>query len=176
MCFQAKLVSEQFKALGPEEKKKYEDMAKKDKERYGEEMKNYSPPKGAKGSKKGGKKDKNAPKRAMTSFMLFSQENRERIKKENPGISFGEIGKKLGEEFKKLSPEERAKYDQKNEKDKERYKKEMAEYTAKKEAASDSDDDSDGDEDAKPAAKSKAKDDSDDGSDDDDDDDDSDDE
>ena len=40
-------MSVQFKAMSDDEKKKYEDMAKADKLRYQEEMKNYTPPKGS---------------------------------------------------------------------------------------------------------------------------------
>lgn len=143
----AKLVSTQFKALTDNEKKKYEDMAVKDKARYQEEMKDYTPPKGLAGAAtKGGKqgkpkKDPNAPKRAMTAFMLFSNASRAKVKEDNPGISFGELGKKMGELYKKLTPEEREKFDGLNNKDKERYKKEMAAYTEKTASAEDSDDD-----------------------------------
>lgn len=35
------------------------------------------------------KKDKNAPKRALSAYMFFSQDWRERIKAENPDASFG---------------------------------------------------------------------------------------
>ena len=40
------MVSEEWKGLSSDEKKKYEDMAAKDKLRYAEEMKNYTPPPG----------------------------------------------------------------------------------------------------------------------------------
>jgi hypothetical protein len=36
-----------------------------------------------------GKKDKNAPKRALSAYMFFSQDWRERIKAENPDAGFG---------------------------------------------------------------------------------------
>jgi hypothetical protein len=36
------------------------------------------------------KKDKNAPKRALSAYMFFSQDWRERIKAENPDASFGQ--------------------------------------------------------------------------------------
>lgn len=51
-----------FQTLSATEKKKFEDQAKVDKDRYDREMKNYIPPKdmGKKGRKK---KDPNAPKR-----------------------------------------------------------------------------------------------------------------
>lgn len=151
----AKLVSVAWKAIEPDEKKKYEDLAATDKQRYLEAMKTYVPPKDTGNDEKGGKggkskKDPNAPKRPMTAFMLYSNANRAKVKSENPGISFGELGKKMGELFKALSAEERAKYDELNAKDKERYKKQTEEYQAKaaKEKEEDSDsDDSDSDSD-----------------------------
>ena len=39
--FQGKLIGEKFKALTPEEKSKYEDLAAKDKKRYEREMAEY---------------------------------------------------------------------------------------------------------------------------------------
>ena len=36
------------------------------------------------------KKDPKAPKRALSAYMFFSQDWRERIKEENPDASFGE--------------------------------------------------------------------------------------
>ena len=49
------------------EKKRFEDMAAKDKVRYDKEMANYTPPAGGDGGKKGKrkKKDPNAPKRPL---------------------------------------------------------------------------------------------------------------
>src|SRR3569832_1712200 len=101
---QAKLLGAEWKQLSADKKVKYENMAKDDKKRYDREMKDYVPPagsaaKGGKGKKKE-KKDPNAPKRAMTSFLLFSNEMRPKIKEKNPDLSFGELGKKLGEMFR----------------------------------------------------------------------------
>lgn len=39
--------------------------------------------------KKGGKKGKDGPKRALSAYMFFSQDWRERIKSENPDAGFG---------------------------------------------------------------------------------------
>eukprot|EP00980_Cylindrotheca_fusiformis_P023859 scaffold11076_cov122-Cylindrotheca_fusiformis.AAC.3 len=36
-------------------------------------------------------KDPNKPKRAMSAFFLYSQENRARVKEENPDASFGDV-------------------------------------------------------------------------------------
>jgi hypothetical protein len=38
--------------------------------------------------------------------MIFSNENRERIKKENPEATFGDIAKLISADYKKLSKEE----------------------------------------------------------------------
>lgn len=86
-------MSKQYRELDDEERKKYDDMAKKDKERYDEEMKDYTPPKtsGSPGKSKGKKKDPNAPKRATTAFMYFSNAMRKKLKEENPDISFGDL-------------------------------------------------------------------------------------
>jgi structure-specific recognition protein 1 len=56
------------------------------------------------GKKKKAKKEKdpNAPKRALSAFMYYSQANRPLVKKENPDAGFGEIGKILGEQWKAL--------------------------------------------------------------------------
>merc|ERR1719240_1413442 len=69
------------------------------------------------------KKDPKAPKRPLSAFMFFSNENRERVKEENPGCSFGDVGKFLGEEWRGLSSSEKKDYEQLNSKDKARYTK-----------------------------------------------------
>ncbi|KAI3799156.1 hypothetical protein L1987_34446 [Smallanthus sonchifolius] len=58
---------------------------------------------GSKKRKQKKKKDPNAPKRAMSGFMFFSQLERENVKKEIPGISFKEMGRVLGERWNKLT-------------------------------------------------------------------------
>jgi len=88
-------VSVQWKELSADEKKKYDDMAAKDKARYDVAMKDYTPPKGSINTpaKKGGKKtkDPNAPKRPMTAYMLYANAIRNKVKEDNPGISFGDV-------------------------------------------------------------------------------------
>ncbi|PFH61713.1 hypothetical protein XA68_16513 [Ophiocordyceps unilateralis] len=51
---------------------------------------------GAKEVKRRGKKDPNAPKRGLSAYMFFANEQRENVREENPGISFGQVGKILG--------------------------------------------------------------------------------
>ena len=43
------------------------------------------------------KKDPNAPKRGLSAYLFFANEQRDNVREENPGISFGQVGKVLGE-------------------------------------------------------------------------------
>ena len=54
------------------------------------------------------KKDPNEPKRPLSSFMMFSQKHREAVKAANPESSFGNLGKLLGDRWKKVSAEEKS--------------------------------------------------------------------
>lgn len=78
--------------------------------------------------KKQKKKDPNAPKRALSAFMFFSQSEREAVKKSNPGIPFTEVGKVLGERWNKMSAEEKAPYEAKARADKQRYNDQISGY------------------------------------------------
>lgn len=76
-------------------------------------------------------RDPNAPKRPKSAYMIFCQENRDKIKQKNEGISTTEIMKKLGEEWgliknneKKVKP-----FTTQAAKEKEKYQKEMENYT-----------------------------------------------
>ena len=102
--------------------------------------------KGKKGKKK---KDPNAPKRAMTAFMYFSTVMRPKIKEESPDLAFGDIAKLIGKRYKELSDEDKAVYEKKAIKDKERYKIAMSNYTPP--------DDSDDDDDNSKSKASKGK-------------------
>lgn len=77
-------------------------------------------------SKKKKNKDDNAPKRASTAFMLWLNETREQIKRENPNITVTEIAKKGGEMWRELK--DKSKWEEKAAKDKERYQAEMKNY------------------------------------------------
>jgi len=146
-----KLVGAQWKAMSDNEKKKYEDMANTDKTRYKNEMQDYTPSAAASSSTKKSpkgkkKKDPNAPKRGMSAFMLFSNEIRSKVKQENPELTFGELGKKIGELFKALGSDERAKYDKMAQDEKARYVKQMAAYETKMKHEAVAEDDDEGED------------------------------
>jgi len=76
------------------------------------------------------KKDPNAPKRGLSAYMFFANEQRETVREENPGITFGQVGKVLGDKWKALSEKQRVPYENKAKTDKERYEREKAAYNA----------------------------------------------
>ena len=77
---------------------------------------------------KGAKRDPNKPKKPLTAFMCFSMVRRPQIKEETPELSFTEIGKKLGEDWRALSDEQKVPYLERHAEDKARYEEEKANY------------------------------------------------
>ncbi|OWZ05077.1 hypothetical protein PHMEG_00022902 [Phytophthora megakarya] len=74
------------------------------------------------------KKDKNAPKRALSAFMFFSNDIRDTVKKERPDLQFLEISSEIGRRWKQISDEERRPYDELAAADKRRYLEEKEDY------------------------------------------------
>lgn len=131
----SKSCSEQWKKMGDDEKKKFVQMAEKDKKRYDQEMSRYVPPKGGKPARKA-KKDPNAPKRALSAFFLYCGEERQKVRASLPADStVGDISKELGKKWKALSETAKQKYVNLAAKDKLRYEKEIKAYKAKGGAA-----------------------------------------
>jgi len=64
----------------------------------------------AKPAAKAKKDSKPKSKKPLTGFMLFSKEMRPKVKAEDPDLTFGGIGKRLGELWRGLSDAEKAKY------------------------------------------------------------------
>ena len=53
------------------------------------------------------KKDPNAPKRAMSAYILFSNDHRAQVKEEKPDMKFGEIARELADRWKNASPKDK---------------------------------------------------------------------
>lgn len=75
------------------------------------------------------KKDKTAPKRNRSNFMLFSEEYRNQIMNKNPDLKLAEVSKELGKLWRQLK--DKTKYNNLAEQDKERYNSEIEEYNNK---------------------------------------------
>jgi len=142
--------AEKWKSMGPVEKKRFVDMAGKDKLRYEGEMANYTPVDGDGKRKRKGKKDPNAPKRALSAFFFFCADERKEVKKQYPEYSIGEIAKELGRRWE-VCPD-KSKYEAQAAKDKKRYEQAMIAYKggssapAKKARAAEEEEDEDEEE------------------------------
>lgn len=111
--------------------------------------------KSAPGGKRAKKaRDPNAPKRAASAWLEFSNSNRARVKKENPEAAFGEIAKILSAEWKALPEKKKAPYEAKAVANKKAYEAAKKKYDASGGAAASGDDDS---EEAPAPKKSRAK-------------------
>eukprot|EP00467_Chlorarachnion_reptans_P007869 CAMPEP_0114505740 /NCGR_PEP_ID=MMETSP0109-20121206/11022_1 /TAXON_ID=29199 /ORGANISM="Chlorarachnion reptans, Strain CCCM449" /LENGTH=819 /DNA_ID=CAMNT_0001684215 /DNA_START=201 /DNA_END=2660 /DNA_ORIENTATION=+ len=134
-----KLLGERWKALSEEEKKPFMDKANEDKERYQKEKAQFDEENPGEAGSKRKRKDKNAPKRAKSAFMLFVQKRRKTVKEENPNLKFGEISKLMGEKWKELPDDEKKEFLNAAKNDKIRAEKEKEKYD---EEHKDDDDDS----------------------------------
>merc|ERR1711992_115350 len=116
------------KAKKPAAKKAKKPVAKKAKKPAPKKVKKPKKPK----RKKGQKKDKNAPKRAMSAFFLFAQDERPKVKAANPSASIGDIGKELGARWANCAAGAKAGYEKKAAALKVKQQAEMAKYKAAK--------------------------------------------
>jgi structure-specific recognition protein 1 len=99
------------------------------------------------GRKKKAQKDPNAPKKPLSAYMLWLQENRPMIKKKYPGSTIGELGKRAGEMWNAMT--DKTEWDEKAKKARKNYEQVMAEYKASGKAPTASP--------AKPSKRSAAK-------------------
>ena len=117
-----KLIGEEWNKLNEKEKVKYYELEKKSKENFekNKEKNNYN--------YKKKKIDIKKPKRFRTAFMIYLQENKNKVDKKNCIESL----KNLGQNWKKLDQKEKDIYIKKSETDKHRYKKELMDYLKNK--------------------------------------------
>ena len=128
----SKKAGELWKAIDAATKKKYDDLAAKDKARYEEEVKTLGkrerqPKKDKEGrAGKKAKKDKEAPKRPMSAYFLWTQENREAVMKQYKIEKAGpEFTRKAAEAWKTVSDAVKKEYAAKAAKAKEQYQKSL---------------------------------------------------
>jgi len=138
----AKYTSAMYSELPPSEKDAWIARAEADKARYLHELASYVPPPGydtkgdaivsqaVSGKVRRGKpeKDMNAPKRNMSAYLLYQNAMREQFKRENPGMTFGQLAKYTSHMYKNLTTEEKATWEARAQQDKARYDAEIAAY------------------------------------------------
>lgn len=74
------------------------------------------------------KKDPNAPKRAMSAFMFYSNDIRSTVKEECPELPFLQIASEIGRRWKLLTDTEKIPYQEMADKDKARYEDQKKDY------------------------------------------------
>jgi hypothetical protein len=137
-------LSEQWKALTPNKREKYNKLAAKDKERYDREIaeKLEDNPNAREevrvqnatimGKKVHRKRNTYGVKNARSAYIFFSNNIRSVIRSENPELSMTEVSKIIGARWNELDEEGRLPYKEQASVDKERF---IREFTAAKEAA-----------------------------------------
>jgi len=82
----------------------------------------------AKETKKKRKKDPNAPKKALTAYVIFANEHREATKAANPEATFGTMGKLLAAKWNALEEKDKEPYNKKAAVLKLKYEEDVAAY------------------------------------------------
>ncbi|XP_061107669.1 TOX high mobility group box family member 3-like isoform X3 [Conger conger] len=81
-----------------------------------------------KGKKRKPQREFSAPRAPTTGYVIFVNERKVQLKSENPVLPFTEITKMLGVQWSQLSMEEKQKYNNEAETDKQRYIRELIAY------------------------------------------------
>jgi len=114
--------------LSEQQRESFNQLAEKDKLRFNSEMQDYNPEQPKKERKQKKPKDPNAPKRFLSAFFWFSNEERANVRKKNPDAGIGGIAKELGKMWNEIDPDVKQKYVRLAEVDRARYDQEMADY------------------------------------------------
>lgn len=77
-------------------------------------------------------KDPNAPKKPLSAYFLFSQEERLKVKNENPDFSITEVAKELGKRWATLDPAVKQNFEQRYQDARKQYDAEMSHYKPQK--------------------------------------------
>jgi upstream-binding transcription factor len=123
-----KKLSEKWAKMSDKEKKPFVERAKKENEEYLKKMSDY-------------KEKTKQPKKPSSNFFMFTGQRRKEFLKKVSHIESKqkqniEVSKLLGQEWKKMTEEQKKPYTLLAEKDKERYIKEVAAYKEKQESLS----------------------------------------
>jgi len=125
----SKEIGARWQQLPERKKKPFQKQALQDKARYEQEKAEYVPdPEWVRAQEKKRRKDPNAPKRAMSGFMFYSNAIREQVKEEMPHLKFTEISKEIGARWQQLSERKKKPFHRQALQDKERYEQEKATY------------------------------------------------
>ncbi|RWS09443.1 FACT complex subunit SSRP1-like protein [Dinothrombium tinctorium] len=123
--------SESSSSEGSASDGKHKKEKKKEKEKGKEKEKEKEKEKKTKKKKekKSKSKDANKPKKPMTAYFLWLQENREKLKKDHPNLPLTELTRKAAEIWKE-SIKDKSKWEKEAQELKKKYERDMAAYKA----------------------------------------------
>lgn len=124
----AKLVSRSWKALSTEERFKWDELARFDRERYEREKATYRGP-----WKVPDIKDPKAPKKPMSAFLAFGNERRKAIAAANPALTNSEISSLLSQLWKDYPAQLKTMYRDREIKERGAYKKRSTQWKQQRE-------------------------------------------
>ena len=126
----AKLISEEWRNMAADERAKWDEKARLDRERYEVEKSMYKGPWKVPASQKSKVKarrtDADAPKRPMSSFLSYSNSKRAALRKTNPYLTNGDMSKMLAKMWREAPDEEKREHIEREERLREIYLKDMA--------------------------------------------------
>lgn len=73
-------------------------------------------------------KDPNAPKRPLSAFFIFSQDERPKVKSQNASLSVADVAKVIGEKWRSAPEDLKRRYEKAAKEAKERYEQELEAY------------------------------------------------
>merc|ERR1712203_1018077 len=126
ICEIAKELGRRWADMNPEVKQHYQQKAEEGRQKYDQEMASYNPNNRFEDPKP--KRDPNMPKQPLSTYFLFSQEERLKVKAEHPSYSICEIAKELGRRWAVMAPEVKQRFQQMAEQARQKYDQEMAAY------------------------------------------------
>lgn len=126
----SKKCAEKWKVMSAKEKKRFEELAANDKQRYERENAQWQSTHagGKPGKKRKHQKDPNAPKRSISAFFFFCEEERPKVREIHPEWRVGDVAKELSRRWEACS--NKPKYEALAAADKARYEREIAIYRA----------------------------------------------
>lgn len=124
-------ISDEWRNLKPDAKRKWDEMARKDKERYQREKAEYAGPWKVRTNLRK-PKDPNSPKKPVPAYFAFSNERRQEVKNSHPSATNGEVSRLLSKMWKDAPEEVRKFYLDREAQEREKYTESMTEWKAKR--------------------------------------------
>jgi len=126
----SKKCAEKWKTMSAKEKKRFEEMAATDKQRFVRENTTWESTQsgGKTGKKRKHQKDPNAPKRSISAFFFFCDEERPKVREIHPEWRVGDIAKEMSKRWEACP--NKPKFEALAASDKARYEREITAYRA----------------------------------------------